>query len=320
MSRHPTDQSEEPTGLPVADWMLPGPEFEKPVGADFSTTWMKVGAGAFFVIGVAYLMMVARVSDSPDAVLATHFKATLILLVSQGVLAWLVRRSSTTIGYDTGLGLLQKKIPNDMAMPVRFDILRGGTLFGSDEGFAWIENDTFWFRGLNSAFHVPRHEIPPIALWPKRLRPKFASPGASRAIPVPEHEDESVFVVTPIDPFEDYGARRRANKWDHLLLRWMRDVPESTDGTALLPPLSLHPALQSRGSRLYFGVILSATLLLANLALVVTTPFNSARMVASPITGFIVAAGQTLCLLIWGRMLHQEWRDARNRDQFSRSL
>jgi len=297
--------------LPQATWRVPPQHVEKRLSIGTDLVWQRIATLAFVLFALVYLVAVARRTTDADTFLGAHFKSLGLLALGQAAIAVIYRRISTVVEHPMGLGSLQRKLPFPDAIPVKFEVLHRGTVTGSDEGFLWFAEDVLHFRGLYTAFRVARHDLPPLAMWPRHMRPRQVI-SETRTLPVPGHEADKVMRFTFIDPFEDYDARRRALRADRALKEWMTSVTAG-EGETLLPPLRLHPAFERDQALNRQGLVVCGVLASLDLFLLVTTPFDSSPFQSQPAVIFLNAAvlgGLTLAMAF---VTWLELRDLRNR-------
>ncbi|MBX3095855.1 MAG: hypothetical protein KF812_03255 [Fimbriimonadaceae bacterium] len=317
--RPTAEQDLRPEGpsLPEATWRVPPQHVERRLSIGTDLLWQRVATFGFLLLGVIYLVGIARTTTNPDTFMGAHFKSLALIAITQVVIAIIYRRISTVIENGVGLGSLKAKLPVPDAIPVRLDVLHKGTVTGSDEGFFWIADDVLTFKGMHTAFRIARHDLPPVAMWPKGVRPRGDAPAQTRFVPVPDHEETTLIRLVFIDPFEDYDARRRTTKADRLLKEWMSMMPTG-ESSSLLPPLSLHPAFALDQKLNRQGVWACGIVTLLNLALLATTRFTSAEFVAQPIVSLLNAAILPILAVGMGYITWLEVRDQRHRQEVTR--
>lgn len=317
--RPTADQDLRPEGpsLPEAIWRVPPQHIEKRLSIGTDLLWQRIATYGFLLLGVIYLVGIARTTTNSDTFMGAHFKSLGLIAIAELVIAIIYRRISTVIENGIGLESLKAKLPVPDAIPVRLDVLHKGTVTGSDEGFFWLAEDVLTFKGMHTAFRIARHDLPPMAMWPKGVRPRGDAPAQTRYVPIPGHEESSVIRLVFIDPFEDYDARRRTTKADRLLKEWMSMVPTG-ESASLLPPLRLHPALTLDQKLNRQGVWACGFVTLLNLVLLATTPFAEASFVAQPTVSLLNAALLPAMAVGMGYVTYLEVRDQRHRKEVSR--
>lgn len=312
------DLRPEGSPLPQATWRVPPQHVEKRLSIGTDLVWQRIATLAFILFALVYLLAVARRTTDPDTFLGAHVKSLGLLALGQAALAVIYRRISTVVEQPLGLGALQRKLPFPEATPVKFEVVHRGTVTGSDEGFLWFSHDVLHFRGLYTAFRVARHDLPPLAMWPRHMRPREVI-SESRTLPVPGHENEKVMRFTFIDPFEDYDARRRALRADRAIKEWMVSVPKG-EAESLLPPLRLHPAFERDQALNRQGFVVCAALTCLDFVLLVTTPYGSGLFQSQPAVAFLNAAVLGTLTLAMAFVTWLELRDLRNRRAVSPRL
>ena len=304
--------SSDDSQVPVATWRVASRGKEGRLSNGFDLAWQRVLTFGFLVMGVAYLLMVARFSQTGDVLLATHLKALIAIAVPQAILWVIYRRMTNVIENGGGLGALRKRLPNERAVPCGIAVAQGPTITGTDEGFCWIDQDTLYFKGLHTAFHIARHDLPPVALWPQDARPRDVAFGSAMMIPIPGHEETARLHIQMIDPFEDHDVRRRAGAFHRAVREWIQATPEEI-GDTLLPPLAVHPSMTRMHLGARQGERVGFTLAGLNLAMLFTTPITRPVYLAQPIVIFlngIVLLALTVLMVRLGLM---ERRDTMNR-------
>ncbi|MFO0091306.1 MAG: hypothetical protein ACK538_06110, partial [Armatimonadota bacterium] len=86
--------SSDDSQVPVATWRVASRGKEGRLSNGFDLAWQRVLTFGFLVMGVAYLLMVARFSQTGDVLLATHMKALVAIAVPQAIL-WVIYRRMT---------------------------------------------------------------------------------------------------------------------------------------------------------------------------------------------------------------------------------
>jgi hypothetical protein len=281
--------------------------------------WQRALPWLFLVVGLAYYVLLARGFPlSPDTVF-THVKSLTLIGAMQGALALVYTRLANHIDLGPGLRRLRHKVPSEGACPVRIAVRQEGVVTGLDEGYMWVEDGTLFYKGLQTVFRINREDVPPLGLWPRSFRPDPARNRPVRRIPIPDSEGDLWLEVTPIDPFEDYHARRRTRRFYRDVYDWLDERPRGSLET-LLPPRALHPCLSARGPGRWEGVLSGAALVLTNVTLLATAPRGSgSASVSSLVSGLVMVASVGLLgLAVW--LLTTQWRTVRLRDRLATEL
>lgn len=304
---------------PMANWRVPSQIAELVEHSPLETIYLRGFAWLFIVSGIGYYFLVARNWDLPEPALAAHIQVFGMIGIAEICLVFLYTRLSNKIDLGPGLRRLQTKVPAEHACPVHIDVVQESVVTGSDEGFLWVDEGTLYFKGLQTVFRLNSSDVPPLGMWPRKLRPSIDKGKPPRILLVPVADKVVKIKIDLIDPFEDRGARRRTANFDRTLTKWLAERPTG-HLESLLPPLQLHDALRRTGPFRLEGLMAGVIVTLVNLTILFTARRDySSNDLMSVTNGLEFTAGVLLCALSL-RMAFGQWRDLQVRHQLSLKL
>ena len=252
-----TKTTEEPFPLkvaePTADWHLPN-ERELIQSGPKDGLHYRVIAWVFILTGFAFFVVSRRTVSSEFTFAVVLSEAVVLLAVSQALLAYLYRRQSNFIDVGSGFRRLRSKVPDHADLPVNVEIIREGCLTGRDSGYIWLDEGTWYFKGLQTAFRFNQQDVVPIEAWPKSIAPDPTRDKPPETIPMKSKLGPLTIRVRVIDPHEDFAKRKRARKFYRELYDWLAERPRGAI-ESLLPPRAVHPSLKRRGLWKYEGLV-----------------------------------------------------------------
>lgn len=263
-----------PAVKPMTEWKVPTSKHERADQSPFETIWLRFFAWVFFCLGITYYFWIHRDFTVPEIVFSSSVEVMILIGLSQLALHFLYWQMANKIILGFGLKRLSTKVPNEGACPVSIEIYQKGVITGYDEGYFWFQDGTLFFKGLQSVFRLNSTDLEPKKLWPRKQRPNLDAGRPPRWLRILGSSDSVQLRFKLLDPFEDYGARRRSANFDREMSRWLIDRP-SGSLESRLPPETLHPALTSIGPLRYEGVVAGTILCCANLALVLTAKYQN---------------------------------------------
>ncbi len=297
-----------PPASPVAEWRLPESSLLLPDRIE-GAGWMRGLAWSFLALGLAFYLLIVQRADSPMLHITGHAKFFVILAACQAVLMSVLRRMANDVRLGAGLKLLKPAAAAEEAIPVRVEIRQNGALTGADEGLAWLHDGTLFFRGITCVFRLNSQDVVPPADW-SRAAQKRQGP-ALRTLPLSAIPGAEVSLKL-IDPFEDYGARRRGAQFQRSVRSWLDRRPEAFI-ESILPPLDLHPALRRDSSAWQEGAATGLALMMIDLGVAATSQLDFVAGSSIAAVEWAKAAA-AITLAAWaGRFGWRAWRDAQVR-------
>lgn len=240
------------------------------------TVYLRVCAWFFLFCGLTYYFMIARRFELGTPALTNHIQVLGLIAIAQLCLVFLYTRMSNKIDLGPGLKRLKTKIPDETAVPVAVDVVQHEVVTGTDEGYMWIESGTLYFKGLQTVFRINSSDVPPLAVWPRKMRPSIDNGVPPKHILVPVNDRVVRLKLRLLDPFEDSKARRLSSQFNRALTKWLVEKP-SGSLESLLPPLDLHDSLRHVTLFRFEGLIAGIGLLLFNLSILFTARMNFNR-------------------------------------------
>jgi len=280
------------------------------------TLVLRLFAWFFVLSGLIYYFFYARRWEVPEVALTSHIQALGMIAVAELCLVFLYTRLANKIDLGPGLRRLQAKVPDENACPVAIEIVQSEVVTGSDEGFAWIEEGTLFFKGLQTVFRLNAEDVPPLSSWPKKYRPSIDRGVPPRNILVPVGNRTLRVRLKLIDPFEDRGARRRSAQFNRSLVKWLAERPTGSLET-LLPPLELHDALRHDSLFQFEGIVAGIGLLLLNLMIFATARASWATNDLLSVANATEFAAGLILSWVAVKLIASQWRNLRVRHQLS---
>ncbi len=258
---------------PSAEWKVPH-SLEQVNQSPYETIWLRLYAWAILALGVTYYFGIHRLLTEPNAVFNSSIQVTLLIGLSEFVLHILYWRMVNKIVLRYSMRKLQTKVPAEDACPCSIEIYQNSVVTGYDEGYFWIQNDLLYFKGLQSTFRLNASDLEPIKKWPRKQRPNLDAGRPPRFLRLLGSYNPMQIKLDPIDPFEDYGARRRSMKFDKVLAKWISERPNG-DTESRIPPEDLHPGLKNTGAIRFEAFYAGCLLCLINLAIIATGHYSA---------------------------------------------
>lgn len=258
----------------AAEWRVPGSKSERADRTPFETIWLRLHAWFFLFAGVVYHFVLGREFQTPEVLFMSQIEVMGMVALSQFALHFLYWRLANKIVLSYGLRRLKTKVPSDDACPVCIEVMQSGVITGYDEGYLWIDEGTLYYKGLQTVFRINASDVLPAKEWPRSHRPNLDEGRLPRWIHLRGASDPMDLHIKLIDPFEDYGARRRSANFDRTLAKWLAERPEGSLESRL-PPFDLHPSLTSIGRFRFEGFVAGCVLMLTNLVLMLTARIGS---------------------------------------------
>lgn len=306
----------EAPARPEATWRVPAQIAELVQHSPHETVILRLFAWFFVLCGIGYYFIYARRWETAQVALTSHIQVLGMTAVAQLCLVFLYARLSNKIDLGPGLRRLQTKVPAEDACPVAIDVIQHEVVTGSDEGFAWIEDGTLYFKGLQTVFRLNVSDVPPLSEWPRKYRPSIDKGIPPRHILIPVDDRMVRLRLQLIDPFEDRGARRRSAMFNRSLVKWLAERPTGSL-ESLLPPLGLHLALQGNRPFRYEGLIGGICLLAINLFILATARLNWATNDLMSLANAIELAAGILLSWMSLRLIVAQWRNIKVRKELT---
>jgi hypothetical protein len=300
---------------PCAGWKGMRDESERATPTPKDTFWQRGLAWAFLFGGVFYYFAIARHVGTPEQYFLAHLKAYSLIVLPQLILFFLYRRLSNHINIGPGLKAVKAKVPSEGAVAVSVRIVQDGSLTGYDEGYVWMENQMVCFKGLQTYFHFNRDDVPPLGMWPKKLRPDPAAGKMPETILLPVNERQLVLHFTLINSLEDHGTRRITRAFHTGLWKWLQSTPESASSEATLPPVDVHPNLLRGGNWNMEGVVGGFLLASVNMALLLTAPISLSIATLPALVAVLQALAHSALIAASLRLAWLQLRDVNFRRQ-----
>lgn len=255
---------------PTAEWALAS-ESERLNSFGSESAVQRLLAWVFLLTGFGFYLFVRRVVHGELPYFVSTSEALVLLTISQAVLFYLYRRMSNDIDVGTGFRRLKTKVPEGVDLPVRIEVLRHGVLTGKDEGFVWLDEGTWYFKGLQTAFRFNQQDVVPIEAWPRTLAPDPGRDKPPSRIPMKSMAGRLELRLNVIDRHEDYAKRKRANAFYRQMYEWLTERPRGGI-ESLLPPLRVHPGLERRGLVRFEGLAAAFAMVVVDTAVLVGLP------------------------------------------------
>jgi hypothetical protein len=252
---------------PTAEWHLPDREGIPPT----ESPWLRALAWLFLGTAFAFFLFVRRTTNTEVAYTIATSQALFVLATCQGVLAYLYRRKSNHIENGTGVRRLQSKVPPEADLPVRVEIVRDGSMTGKDLGFIWLNDGTWYFKGLQTAFRFNQQDVVPVEAWHRSIAPDPGKDRPPHILPMKSRNGQLVLRVEVVNPYEDYAKRKRVKGFYREMYDWLTERPRGCI-ESLLPPTHVHPDLVRRGIAKYEGLAAAAAMLLVDSAVLAGLP------------------------------------------------
>lgn len=280
---------------PWAPWKIAPEEAERMTPSLVEGWWQRLFAWMFLIAGGVTIFWVSPATPSPAESFMSLLKGFILLGVAQAGLMFILSRQFNDVNMGPGLKRVKAKVPVDDAVPAAINMTQKGTRTGADEGYLWFDDGTLYYKGLQCVFRLNREDILPLDQWPKRDLPRFHQGVDIRKLHLNAGSRSYVLGLQMIDPFEDFGTRRKAHRFQHALADWLADRPQGGI-ESVLPPLDVHPSLMHEGPGRKEGVVSGVALVLFNLA--VAAASRPDQIVNGPDTGkallhFLASLGLT---------------------------
>lgn len=286
---------------PTAEWHVPADEAEQIRRSPRENLWQRGLAWLFLVSGFVAFVLTTRNITSQDGYIVSLAQAFVLMGIAQAVLIYLYRRLSQHVDVGSGFRRLQTKVPEEASLPVRVDVVRDGCLTGRDEGYMWLNDGTWYFKGLQTAFRFNQGDVVPVEAWPRSIRPDPARDKPPTLLPMKSVHGQLELRVQVIDPHVDFAKRKRVRAFYRELYDWLVERPRGVI-ESLLPPLSLHPGLRRTDLARYEG-------LAAGLAMVM---IDSAVLFGLRRGGMIEAIAGLLALALLAAGIRLAWLEYRD--------
>lgn len=262
------DESDIPA-RPISHWRLSARVEDHLFNTKNETVGIRVILWALLAVATVYILAFLRRSDlSEDAVWILHLKAYFVSAVLDSALFYIYYRMLNHLHLGPGLKRLKHKLPDDSAVPVRITVTQRAVVTGIDEGYAWFQEGTLFYKGRQTTFRLNRDDIPATSLWAKKDRPNLRLNKMPEVLPIPYKDTDLHIRYTILDSQEDFGTRRQASHFYNSLVNWLSTRPEGS-WESLLPPTDLHPGFRPDTRQAKEPVIAGAILCAVNLAIVV---------------------------------------------------
>ena len=282
---------------PTAEWHTPAEEAERLGRSPRENLWQRGLGWLFLVSGFVAYVLTTRTITSEVGYAVSLGQAFVLMGISQAVLIYLYRRISQHVDVGSGFRRLQTKVPEDVSLPVRVDVVRDGCLTGRDEGFMWLNDGTWYFKGLQTAFRFNQGDVVPIEAWPKSIRPDPARDKPPTLLPMKSVYGRLHLRVHVIDPHMDFAKRKRVKAFYRELYDWLVERPRGAI-ESLLPPLSLHPSLRRTDLARYEGLAAGLAMVLIDSAVLFgLQPGGRTGAIAAFLAFALLAAGIRLAWL-----------------------
>ena len=293
---------------PTSEWHLPEDQSEFIRHSPFANVWLRAVSWVFLCAGLFAFTFVAKFVSADVSRFVAIGEALVLLVISESVLIFLYRKISTHVDVGTGYRRLRSKVPEDKQLPIRVDIYRYGSLTGRDEGFMWLQDGTWYFKGLQTTFRFNQQDVIPIEAWPRRIRPDPSRDKPPKTLPMKSKSGPLELVVQVIDPYEDFAKRKKAKQFYRELYNWLTERPHGII-ESLLPPLTVHPSLRRSGLVMYEGVLAGLVLVGLNAAVLFRLPRQ--YPLSSNIGSFELLVAIVVGVLLFGafRLAWLEYRD-----------
>ncbi len=133
--------------------------------------------------------------------------------------------------------------PHPSACAVSMAIFQQGILTGADAGYLWVDGGLVRYQGAQTAFAIRREDVPPISMWPRRLRLRLLEGRMPGYLPIPVGPRNMKVAFRIADRGNTLESRQRAAAARAAIYRWATH-PEEGAADSVLPPLDLHPGLE----------------------------------------------------------------------------
>ena len=297
-------------GEPTAEWHLPVDEAGQIRRSPRENLWQRGLGWLFLVSGFVAFVLTARNITSVVGYAVSLSQAFVLMGISQAVLIYLYRRLSQHVDVGTGFRRLKSKVPEDVSLMVRVDVVRDGCLTGRDEGFMWLNEGTWYFKGLQTAFRFNQNDVVPIEAWPKRISPDPAHDKPPTLLPMKSVHGQLELRVNVIDPHVDFAKRKQVREFYRELYDWLVERPRGAI-ESLLPPLDVHPDLHRTDLARFEGLAAGLAMVLIDSGVLFGLPREGrASAIAAVLATVLLAAGIRLAWL--------EYRDLTVRARLSK--
>lgn len=278
---------------PTAEWHVP-PESGRIATPAREEIWLRGLSWFFMIVGLLFFATSRSLSGNQTILVVTIFQAIIIVGFSQLVLVYLYRRKSNFIDIGSGFSRLVSKVPDHADLLVNVEIYREGVLTGKDCGYIWLDNGTWFFKGISTAIRLNQQDVVPIEAWPRRIRPDPSNDRPASRFPLKSMSGRLEIRIKVVDPYEDFAKRKRAKQYYREMYDWLVERPR--DGIeSLLPPLAVHPCLSQPASRFHSGVIAGLIMVGVDTAILAGLPRESMTSDLGSFSAFaaLIVAGLT---------------------------
>ena len=295
---------------PTADWHVPADEAEQIRRSPRENLWQRGLGWLFLVSGFVAFLLTTRNITSEVGYAVSLGQAFVMMGISQAVLIYLYRLLSQHVDVGSGFRRLETKVPEGVSLQVRVDVVRDGCLTGRDEGFMWLKEGTWFFKGLQTAFRFNQGDVVPVEAWPRRIRPNPSHNKPPTVLPMKSVHGRLELRVLVINPHVDFAKRKLVRDFYRELYDWLVERPRGTI-ESLLPPLGLHPGLRRTDMARYQGFVAGLAMVLINSGVLFGLPGRGMVWAVSSIVAMaLLAAGIFLAL--------SEYRDLSVRARLSK--
>lgn len=292
---------------PTAEWHLPD-ERELITSGPKDGLWFRVLAAVFILTGFAFFLVSRSTVGSEITYTVSVSEAIFLIAISQALLVFFYRRQSNHVDVGSGFRRLKTKVPPTADLPVAIDIVREGCLTGRDSGYIWLEDGTWYFKGLQTAFRFNQHDVVPVEAWPRSIKPDPGADKPPRTIPMKSKSGDLTLRINVIDPYEDYAKRKRAKAFYRKMYDWLTERPRGAI-ESLLPPRAVHPSLKRRGFWQYEGLVAAVFMVTVDSAVIAGLPKGGFSTNLGNF-GVLAALGMTVLVAMSIRLAWLEMRDS----------
>jgi hypothetical protein len=310
----PTEDFPLKVAEPTAEWHLP--DREQITASPKENLWQRLLAWVFLATGFAFYLFSRTTIDTEIAFTVATSQGVFLMSVSQGLLFYLYRKQSNHVEVGTGFRRLQSKVPPQADLPVRVEIVRSGTMTGRDKGYIWLEEGTWYFKGLQTAFRFNQQDVVPIEAWPRSIAPDPANEKPPHVLPMKSVSGPFVLKIDVINPYEDYAKRKKVKGFYREMYDWLTERPRGQI-ESLLPPTAVHPSLLNRGLSRFEGLAAAAFMVALDSAVLGSLPREGTTTNLGNF-GILVAVFVTCMLSLSVRFAWLEFHDLIVRARLSR--
>ena len=283
---------------PTAEWTLP-PESERVAPITNESVLQRLLAWLFLISGFGFFLVVRGTVVKEVTYVVSTGEAIVLIAISQGVLYYLYRRMANLIMIERGFARLKSKVPEGADLPVRVEIYREGSLTGMDQGYVWLTEGTWYFKGMQTAFRFNQQDVVPIEAWSRWITPDPGSDKPPTCIPMKSLSGRLEIRLHVIDRHEDYAKRKKANAFFREMYDWLKERPRGAI-ESVLPPLRIHPDLERSGLTKYEGLCAAMAMLIVDTAVMAGLPKGE-------VDAGLGSYGATMAVLVGGLMMGAVW-------------